>query len=244
NAAAFTTGAAGTGSGAELFVVTTGVSLGFAVTAFATTAATGSWTTGSGKWTGCGRSSCPALGVPDRGLGVDGAGDAGEPPSATPTPTTRTTPMATAPNTSRPFAREGSGGIGVMALAVSGLTRSAYDIIGMDDAAVEGESTAWATSDFLREVLAGDAFFAGFGRACFFALFDVRTSSSPTSANTSNIQRTRRPARSAGILIACFGIVTLCSLLTVGQFACPRFHSEKIGQVGQPVTKPSRNGSA
>ena len=116
-----------------------------------------------------------------------------------------------------------------MARAVSGLTRSACDIIGMEDAAVEGESTAWATSDFLRDVLTRDAFFVGFDRTCFFAVFGVRTRPSPTSANTSNIQRTRRPARSAGILIACFGIVTLLLAFESGAIRVPADFVRKLG---------------
>ena len=115
-----------------------------------------------------------------------------------------------------------------MARAVSGLTRSACDIIGTEDAAVEGESTAWATRDFLR-VLARDAFFVDFDRTCFFAVFDLRTKPSPTSANTSNIQRTRRPARSAGILIACFGIVTLLLALESGAIRMPADFIRKLG---------------
>src|SRR5262245_20695523 len=117
-----------------------------------------------------------------------------------------------------------------MARAVSGLTRSTCDIIGIDEAAVVGASTAWATSDFLREGLTRDARFVGFvdfDRTCFVSVFRVPTMPSPTSANTSNIQRTRRPARSAGILIACFGIVvTLLLAFESGAIRVPAISFE------------------
>jgi hypothetical protein len=93
------------------------------------------------------------------------------------------------------------------------------------DTDLEGESTAAATSDFRREVLTRETFFVRFTRAGFFDGFGVRTIPSPTSANTSNIHRTRRPARSAGILIACFGIAALY-LLSHGNSRARGIHAE------------------
>jgi hypothetical protein len=56
-----------------------------------------------------------------------------------------------------------------------------------------------------REPLTGIAFFSGFDRVRFLDVFFARTTpSSPTSADTSSVQQTRRPARRAGILMACF----------------------------------------
>ena len=53
-------------------------------------------------------------------------------------------------------------------------------------------------------------FTVGLARCPFFGVFFARAPfSAPMSADTSNVQRTRRPARRGGILIACFDTVNL-----------------------------------
>src|SRR5262245_41792806 len=119
--------------------------------------------------------------------------DDGKPTSAIVSPATKTTPMATATNTSRLVVRDGGGG-------ASG---------GGEGRDVERESVSMC--DLLCAIFLRNTLVVRFDRGCFFfVVFCVRTKPSPTSADTSNIQRTFRPARSAGIVIACFGMATLC----------------------------------
>src|SRR5262245_53261934 len=100
----------------------------------------------------------------------------GKPTSAIVSPVTETTPMATATSTSRFVVRDGGGG-------ASG---------GGDGRDVERESVSMC--DLLCAIFLRNTLVVRFDRVCFFVVFCVRTKPSPTSADTSNIQRTFRPA--------------------------------------------------
>jgi hypothetical protein len=72
-----------------------------------------------------------------------------------------------------------------------------------------GVAAAAGASGVPRDRLTRDALFIRFGRVCFPDVLLVGMAFLPTSADTSSVQQTRRPARPAGILIACFDIATV-----------------------------------
>jgi hypothetical protein len=97
--------------------------------------------------------------------------------------------------------RKASGTSGSAAVTVGGGgTVSGADIVGSgcDDAGLGWDSRS--------EAVAGVVFTVGLLRCRFFGVFFARAPFAvSTSADTSNVQRTCRPARTGGILIVCFG---------------------------------------
>jgi len=189
-------------SAAELRVAALGVGLGFSTFDFGARAGAAASRTGVASWTAVGVSTecCTTL---DRPLSApvgfrvsEATCHDGKPTSAIVSPATETTPMATATTTSRFVVREGGGG-------ASG---------GGDGREVERDSAS--ICDLLCAVFVRDTMVVRFDRVCFFFVFRVCTTPSPTSADTSNIHRIFRPARSAGIVTACFGMATSAWLET------------------------------
>jgi hypothetical protein len=92
-----------------------------------------------------------------------------------------------------------------------------------------------------RELLTGVAFFCGFDCVRFLNLRFARTTScSPTSADNSSVQDTRRPALRAGILMACFDTANVFRFPS-RQFICRPFHSDSVKRDWREVTKPARD---
>jgi hypothetical protein len=216
-------------SAAELLVVALGPGPVLSVVDFGAGAGAASRTAG-GTWTGAAASTGCATTFDGVLSGTvvfracEATCDEGKPTSAIVRPATKTTPIATATNTSRFVVREGGGG-------ASG---------GRDGRELERDSAS--ICDLLLAVLLRSTLVIRFDRVRFFDVFCVRTTPSPTSADTSNIHRTFRPARSAGTLIACFGIAAVCLPGEGNSRAC-RFRPETGKLAGRPVTRTFRNES-
>jgi hypothetical protein len=84
-----------------------------------------------------------------------------------------------------------------------------------------------------------DAFFPRFDRVCFLEVLGAWTFSWSTSADTSSIQRTRRPARAAGILIARFGTAPL----TRPRMGAIHVPVDLIGKLEKPPDGWLQNGA-
>lgn len=83
----------------------------------------------------------------------------------------------------------------------------------------------------------GEDLFIRFDRVCFLDVFRALTTPSRAAAETSSIQRTRRPVSCGGILIACFGMSPSPRASYLAQFVCRGFHWRTEEAVEQSVKK-------